>query len=157
MEFEKIIDNICSILDLSKYCVVATASKSGVVSTSTVCFVREGLSVYFQTDASFEKIKNISENPNVALTVGSNYNFKGKAKVIGHPSDFPNFIDLLIKKDPKTYQSYSNLKNEVLVKIDLTEAKIWKIENSKIAKNVEKILKINLKTKSVTEIVCDKM
>ena len=35
-----------------------------------MCLINDGLTLYFQTDKSFEKIKNISENPNVAINLG---------------------------------------------------------------------------------------
>lgn len=154
--FNEEVKKVEKFLDLNKFCVVATADKDGVVSTSTVSFVRQNLTLFFQTDKTFEKIKNISENPNVAISVGA-YNFKGKAEILGAPSKFENFLTLMNKKHPETVKSYSFLPNEVVVKVDLTQVKIWGIDSEKSAKNTEKILKIDIKNKICTEILCDKL
>lgn len=145
--------NIINLLDNTPFCIIATANKKGIVSTAQMCLINDGLNIYIQTDNSFEKIKNIKENNNVAINIGA-YNFKGNAKIIGHPTLNDLYIKKIREKHLKTYEHYTNLKNEVLVKIKLTECKIWGIKN---AYNKETILVVDLINEKIKEIICDKM
>jgi general stress protein 26 len=156
MEYKTALDKIINILEITKFAVLATANKKGVVSASQMCLVNDGLTVYMQTDKTFEKIKNISENSNVAINIGTFY-FKGIAKVIGHPNDFPMFIDKIKEKHVSTYKHYTNLPNEVLIKIELTECKIWGVDNNKDIHSQETIQILNFKNKTIKSIICDKM
>lgn len=156
MNYSEAIKKIENVLTLTKFATLATANKVGEISASQVCIVNDGLTVYVQTDKTFEKIKNIQENQNIALNLGAYY-FKGKAKILNHPSNNELFIEKIKQKHPETYQNYTNLPNEVLVKIDLTEAKIWGGDNSKDIHNQETILVVDLKNKTTKTIICDKM
>ena len=155
MEYDDLLKRIKNLLKKTKYAVLATANKDGVVSASTVCIVNDGLKVYVQTDSSFEKIKNIKENENVALNLTSVY-FKGKAKIVGHPSSNSFFIENIKTKHPETYKNYTNLPSEVLIEIELTECKIWEFENID-GKREEVIKVIDYKNKTIHNIICDKM
>lgn len=156
MNYRQSIEKILNILNVTKYATLATANKSGEVSASQVCIVNNGLTVFVQTDKTFEKIQNIKENSNIALNLGAFY-FKGKAELLGHPSANPEFIEKIKEKHPETYVNYTNLPNEVLVKITLTEAKIWGGDNSKDIHNQETILIVDLINKTTKTILCDKM
>ncbi len=92
MEYEELIERIIKLFETTKYAVLATSNKDGVVTASQMCLVNDGLTLYFQTDKSFEKIKNIKENPNVAINMGAFY-FKGIANMVGHPSTNMAFIN----------------------------------------------------------------
>jgi len=122
--------NIEELLEKTKYVVLATSNKDGVVSASQMCLVNDGLKVYFQTDINFEKVKNIKDNPNVAINVGAFY-FKGIANIKGHPTNNPVFIEKIKEKHPRTYKEYTNLKNEVLIEVELSECRIWGLNNKK--------------------------
>lgn len=150
MEYEHFIEKILTVLEKTPYCVLATASADGVVSAAQMCLVNDGLTVYFQTDESFEKVKNIRENPNVAINVGAFY-FKGKAGIVGHPTKNPTFTFNMQKKHPRSYMKYTGLKSEVLIEVKLTECKIWGSNGS----GQETITVIDLKKKGVKTIVCD--
>lgn len=156
MNYRQSIEKILNILNVTKYATLATANKSGEVSASQVCIVNNELTVFVQTDKTFEKIQNIKENSNIALNLGAFY-FKGKAELLGHPSANPEFIEKIKEKHPETYVNYTNLPNEVLVKITLTEAKIWGGDNSKDIHNQETILIVDLINKTTKTILCDKM
>lgn len=156
MNYEQSIEKILNLLTNTKFGTLATANKNGEVSASQVCIVNDGLIVYVQTDKSFEKIENIKQNPNVAINCGAFY-FKGKAQIVGHPSTNKKFIEKIKQKHPETYQNYTNLENEVLVEITLTEAKIWGCDKSKDIHSQETILVVDLKNKTTKTIICDKM
>ena len=152
IDFEK---KIIDLFENTKFCVLATANKNGVVSASQVCLINDGLKLYFQTDRTFEKVRNILENPNVAINIGAYY-FKGQAKVMEHPNNNDWFIDKIKTKHPETYKSYTNLPNEVLIEVELTEAKIWGGGSSDVH-NQEIMIQMDLKNKNLKEIICDKM
>lgn len=153
MKYSELEPRILMILDKTPHLVLATANKSGVVSAVQMSFVHDGLTVFMQTDANFEKVKNIEENPHVALNLGSFY-FKGTARILGKPTSNKEFIEKIKRKDPGTYAHYTNLPNEVLIEVRLTECKIFGIDSST---GEETIQVVNLKSKTVETIVCDKM
>ena len=84
------------------------------------------------------------------------YYFKGVAEILGHPTTNEKFIELIQKKHPKTYNLYTNLKDEVLVKIKLTECKIWGLENNKSIHNQDTITVVDMINKTVKYIAIDK-
>ena len=156
MEYNELIKKIEELLTNSKFAVLATSNKDGIVSACQMCIVNDGLKVYFQTDSTFEKIKNIKENPHVAITIGT-FNFKGIAKIVGHPTTHNDFIEKIKEKHPETYLHYTNLPTEVLIEVVLTECKIWGIDNSKDIHNEEIIQVIDLTNKTKKQITCSKM
>jgi general stress protein 26 len=156
MEYQKAIDKILKLLESTKFAVLATANNKGIISACQMCLVNDGLTVYMQTDKTFEKIKNITENPNVAINIGAFY-FKGIARIIGKPAEFPGFIEKLKEKHLQTYEHYTNLPNEILIQIELTECKIWGVDNDKDIHNQKTIQVLDLKEKTTRFIICDKM
>lgn len=156
MNYKEIQEIILKVLEATKFCVLATANKKGVVSASQMCLVNDGLTVFFQTDSAFEKIQNIKENPHVAINCGAYY-FKGLAKIVGHPTKNKLFIEKLKEKHLPTYEHYTNLANEVLIEIKLIECKIWGVNKVKNVNNQETILVVDLVSQKTKEIVCDKM
>ena len=121
-----------------------------------MCIVNKGLIVYFQTDKTFEKIRNIQENNNIAFNIGA-YNFKGKAKIVGKPIQNDDFIELIKRKHFETYKSYTLLENEVLIKAEITECKIWGINSKLDIHEQETIEIIDFINKTKKVIICDKM
>lgn len=150
-EFEKL---VLRVLDKTLICVLVTADKNGVLTADQMCLVSDGLKVYIQTDKTFEKVKNIRQNPHVAINCGA-YCFKGLAKIVGHPTKNPAFVEKIKQKHPETYEQYTNLPNEVLIEIELTEGKAWgvgKVEGDKrSAMTICDFVKKTAKT-----ILCDK-
>jgi len=155
LQYQDIENKIIDVLEKTPYCTLATANKKGEISTAQMCLINDGLTIYMQTDKSFEKVKNIKENNFVAINCGA-YNFKGRAKIVGHPKENKMFIDRIKKKYPDTYKHYTNLEGEVLIKVKLVECKIWGI-NSNNSQSKEAILLINFENKTTKEILCDRM
>jgi len=156
MEYKDVLNQIEEILARTKFAVLATANKEGIVSASQMSIVNDGLKIYFQTDSTFEKVKNIKENPNVAINIGAYY-FKGIAKIAGHPTENKLFINELKEKHLKAYNSYTKLPNEVLIEIKLTEARIWGIDKQKDVDTQETIQVVDLVNKKINTTICDKM
>ena len=141
MTYQDVLKKIDSILKDTKVAVLATAGRGGL-SCAQVCIVNDGSNVFFQTGGGFEKVKNIRENPYVALSCG-NYNFKGLATVTGHPRENKDFIKKYSEKFPVAYKSFTDLPNEVLVRIVLTECKIWEIPEN-VSHKDERLITVNL-------------
>ena len=155
MDYQEIENKIIDVLEKTPFCIVATANKKGEISTAQMCLINDGLTIYLQTDRTFEKIKNLSENNNIAINCGA-YNFKGKAKILNHPTLNKIFIKKIKEKHPKTFRHYTNLNNEVLIEIKPTECKIWGM-NKEQNQCKETILVVNFENKTVREILCDKI
>ncbi len=156
MKYEDVQSKIITHLNTTHFCTLATANKDGVVCACQMCLVNDGLKVYIQTDKTYEKIKNITENPNVAITCGAYY-FKGNANLLGHPTENEWFVNAIKEKHPKTYNRYTNLPNEVLISINLTECKIWGFDNGNKTPNQEVLLVVDLINKTTKEIICERM
>lgn len=150
------INQIDNLLKNTKYVTLATSSKEGIVSTAQMCIVNNGLTVYFQTDKTFEKVKNIKANKNIAFNIGA-YNFKGIARIAGKPFENKEYIELIKQKHYKTYKSYTLLDNEVLIEAQITECKIWGVNSKLDNQNNETIEVIDFINNTKKVIFCDKM
>ncbi len=161
MEYELLLEKIIKLLSKTNYVVLATASKDGVVTASKMCMIANVTTLYFQTDSNFEKARNIMENPNVAITIENIY-FKGQATIIGHPSENKFFVEKMKEKHYQTYENYTDLPNQILIEVKLTECRIWGIwQNNGIGEDKihreESIKVLNLKNKQLTKIKCDNL
>ncbi|MDR2933839.1 MAG: pyridoxamine 5'-phosphate oxidase family protein [Rickettsiales bacterium] len=148
MEYERAIDKILKLFEITKFATLATADKNRIVHACQMCLINDGLTIYMQTDKTFEKIKNITENPHVAINIGA-YNFKGIATVIGHPMENTLFIEKLKTKHPETFEQYTKISSEVLIKIDLTECRIWGVDNGESIHNQASMQILNFKNKNI--------
>ena len=156
MDYNEFYEYIINLLDKTKYAVLATSSKDNIVSASYMSIVSNGLIVYCQSDSHFEKVKNILENPNVALTIGNAY-FKGNAHIVGKPTDNEYFVNKLKEKDFRTYENYSDLENQVLIEIKLTEGRIWGMFQDGEKDKCEEILISDFEPKVLKRIKCNNL
>lgn len=153
--YSKYIDETIKLIENTMFATIATANKNGDVSASKVTIVNDGLDIYFQTDSSFEKAKNIKENNKIAINLGATY-VKGIAEIIGKPIQNEMFINKMKKKNIHTYNDYSKLENEVLIKVVLTEIRIWKYDKID-GKTEEYLIIIDLNNKISNKIKLDNM
>ncbi len=70
-------------------------------------------------------------------------------------------LNILCKKT-KIYKNYTNLPNQILIKVNFTEYRIWEIwQNNDIGDGSvvreESIKVLNLKNKQLTKIKCDNL
>ena len=151
----EVVTKIEQALEAIKNVTLATANKDGIVSARSMALVNDGLTVYMQTDSKFDKVKDIKENPNTAISFAG-YSLKGRAEIIGHPRNNKMFIEKLKQKHPKTYKSYTELSDEILIRINLTEVRIWGFESNDVHDN-EIITVVDLIHKTVKQITCDKL
>ena len=155
MTYEMIAQKIDKAFEQVKNVTLATANKSGVVSARSMVLVNDGLKVYMQTDSKFDKIKDINENPNVAISFAG-YSFKGKAKTIGHARKNEMFIAKLKEKHLKTYKSYTELPDTVLIEIELTSVRIWGFESDDIHDDVI-ICDVDFLNKRISQVIYNKL
>lgn len=60
-------------LDTHRHCTLATVREDGSPQASTVSYVNDGLKIYFMTDPSSQKAKNIAFCPKVALAISEDF------------------------------------------------------------------------------------
>ena len=138
-EYQNLINYTIKVFAKTMFATIATSNHNGDISASQITIVNDNLDLYFQTDKNFEKIKNIGENNKVAVNFGNVY-CKGIGKIVGHPLDNETFITQLKQKNPHSYNRYSALHDEVLVKIQVKEIRICQFE--KINNKLEEVLTI---------------
>ena len=124
-------DEAIQFLGVQKFLVLATSSDDRVTAR-TMGYVNKGLTIYFQTDRNFLKVKQIERNSNVALC-GTNVQIEGTAKIRNHPLDPSNkeFIELFKKKHTLAFNTYSHLKNEIVIEVDPKLITFWKYIDDK--------------------------
>lgn len=100
------------------------------VTIRPMSFVTQGLEVLFQTGAGMLKMRQIAENPQVALLVGT-YEIEGIARVTGHPFDPLNddFLGLYRQRHPGSLARYSALPDEVVVRVGIQRVRQWRYVN----------------------------
>jgi general stress protein 26 len=64
---------IVNYLETHRHCTLATVREDGSPQASTVSYVNDGLKIYFMTDPSSAKAKNIEFCPEVALAITEDY------------------------------------------------------------------------------------
>jgi uncharacterized pyridoxamine 5'-phosphate oxidase family protein len=119
-------DEAIQFLGAQKFLVLAT-SFDDRVTARTMGYINKGLTIYFQTDRNFLKVKQIEKNPNVALC-GANVQIEGTAKIGNHPFEPSNkeFIELFKKKYTLAFNTYSHLKNEIVIEVEPRFITFWK-------------------------------
>ncbi len=87
---------------------------------------------YFQTDKTFDKYYQLSNNKNVALCF-NNFQIEGTAWELGHPLKSENlfFADKYKKCFSGSYEKYTQLSNEVLFEVTPCYIKIWDYDGGK--------------------------
>lgn len=115
----------------AKKMVLAT-SKDNRVTARTMSVILVNNIFYFQSDKTFLKYEQMIANPLVALCV-DNIQIEGIATVIGSPISNENifFANAFRENYKSSFDSYSSLKNEVLIEIKPTKITIWEYENRK--------------------------
>lgn len=110
---------------------LSTCSENRVTSRPMSVVVIEG-KFYCQTDQTYLKYRQISENPNVAVC-HKNFSIEGTCKCIGKPLESKNdfFINVFKKHFYGSYKAYSDLHNEVLLEIVPTLIYSWNYKLTK--------------------------
>ena len=123
LDFYTISQQILSNLQQEDSIILATSLNNKVTSRTIGHVICES-SIYFQTDKRSEKYNQIKSNRNIALSV-KNIQIEALAEIIGHPTQDSNFLQLYKKRFPDSYAKYTNLADEVLIKVIITKAKLY--------------------------------
>lgn len=110
---------------------VLSTSDGGFVTAREMRLVYDGLTIYCYTHLDSRKYKQVSSNPNVALSV-STIQIEGVASILGHPAESKNarFLKLYKEQQPQAYEfSY----NEYLAEGKRPETRLISIIPKRIA------------------------
>lgn len=129
IEFDLLKNEIFNLLGDSLTMVLATCSDNKVTARNMSCIIID-TKIYFQTDKTFIKYKQMIENSNVALCK-DNIQIEGIAKIKGHPFNEENkeFSRIYEKSYKGSYDTYSHMSNEVVVEVQPTFITMWKYKN----------------------------
>ncbi len=110
---KKMEDFVLDILSSHKALTLATLRDDGYPQANTVSYANDGLTIYFFTDASASKVKNIKSCNKVSLTVDREYEdwtkIKGvsmaaTAEILTNPEEIQTAMGLLVQKFPALQQ-----------------------------------------------------
>lgn len=135
--FDKKIIELFQIIGEAKKAVLATSSNNRVTSRM-MSFVIYKNKFYCQTDKRFLKVEQILDNPKVSICI-DNIQIEGIAQIIGKPSENNIFSTLFNKYFKNSYENYSFLENEVLLKINPTFIALWNYKESIPIRNFYKL------------------
>ena len=118
MKGEKIMDKnmeefVLDILADHKLLTLATLREDGYPQANSVSYANDGLTLYFLTDASASKVKNIKKCNKVSLTVDREYedwtkikgvSMGGTAEILTNPAEIQKAMGCLVQKFPAFQQ-----------------------------------------------------
>lgn len=107
---------------------VLSTSENDVVSSRMMSVVQIEGAFYFQTDITFRKYRQISDNPNVALCI-DNIQIEGICEETGHPLQDASFCDCFKECFKGSYDAYTSLENERLFAVRPTYIERWIYKN----------------------------
>lgn len=131
MDYTQVEKEIFDFLGENAFMVLATSLKDRVTARTVSCVIFDK-KIYFQTDKSFLKYKQINENPKIALCL-DNIQIEGTAYFKGHPLLDKNskFCYLYKKYFYNSYLNYSSQKDEIIIEVKPKHISIWKYEDEK--------------------------
>ena len=103
--------------------VLATGAE-GRVSARTMSFVVIDRALYFQTDHTFRKARDIAANPNVAVCA-DNVQIEGTCRMIGAPADNEAFCRAFKEAYPSSFEAYSDRSVERLYAVEPAFIQRW--------------------------------
>lgn len=128
MNFENEKKNFFDRLGENCYMVLATCFGDYPMASTMTCLVFDG-AIWMQTDKKFPKYQQIKSNPKVALCKNA-LQIEGIAELCGHPLEKQNekFASLIKKYHPESYEMYSKVDSEVVIKVTPVKAIDWLYE-----------------------------
>lgn len=131
LDFIKEKQEVFQILSSKKTMVLATSAENRVTARSMSCVVIND-KIYFQTDRTFLKYRQIKNNPQVALCI-DNIQIEGLASITGHPYSNENkhFIEKFKIDHNGSFLNYSHMENEIVVEVKPVLITLWKYIDGK--------------------------
>ncbi|MDR1464801.1 MAG: pyridoxamine 5'-phosphate oxidase family protein [Oscillospiraceae bacterium] len=109
----KLTQEMITLLENTQTMILATCSNNKVTARS-MAVVNDGLTVLFQTGGHSEKIRQLTQNRNVALAAG-HMQVEATAQVTEDPGKIQGFLAKYREKYPQYYAAYSGMLGEVTV------------------------------------------
>ena len=125
LDFDKLVEEKIKFLREHHTIVLATSTYDKVTAR-TVSYAAEGLDFYILSWDHHEKIRQIKENPNVALA-RDNSSIQGVAEILGNPLDEKSRTgaEAIKKKRPKEFEIFSRIPGMIMVKVTPRYIKSW--------------------------------
>ena len=107
---------IVSYLDSHRHMALATVKDDGSPYASTVSYVNKGLTIFFMTDPSSQKGKNIQFCPKVGVTISEDYldwdkiegvQLTGSVEWITDPTELKQIQQMFAQKFPQVHKYLS--------------------------------------------------
>ena len=127
MDFEAASEKLFRDIGSSGIMVLSTCSGIRVTSRPMSVVAIDG-KFYFQTDENYLKYRQLTENPNVSLSV-KNYSIEGTAHDVGKPSGNAGFMSAMKKYFPSAVSRWSALSSERVIEVSPTLIRSWIYEN----------------------------
>ena len=97
---------------------VLSTTENNIVSSRMMSVVQIDGIFYFQTDNTFRKYRQLTQNHNVALCI-DNIQIESEAEEIGHPLKNPDFCKVFEECFKGSFDAYTSLENERLFAVIL--------------------------------------
>jgi uncharacterized pyridoxamine 5'-phosphate oxidase family protein len=129
IEYDVLKEEALQFLDKHKILFLATSADGRVTARAMSC-VHVGLEIYFQTSRDSRKFAQLSKNPHVALCA-ANIAIEGMATIGQHPLDQESeqFVELYREHHPGSFNAYSRLESNVVIRVDPTLVAFWKYDD----------------------------
>lgn len=107
---------------------VLSTAENNIVSSRMMSIVQINGIFYFQTDKTFRKYRQLTQNHNVALCI-DNIQIEGEAEEIGHPLKNPDFCKAFEECFKGSFDAYTSLENERLFAVKPAYIQRWIYKN----------------------------
>ena len=103
-------DQIIDVLDREDYMTIATLRPDGFTQANIVSYVNDGMSVYFGTSDTSQKVKNIAFSDRISASINitnrgwqniCGVSFGGVARLITEPAEYLEIQGMIFKKFPE--------------------------------------------------------
>ncbi|MDR0286607.1 MAG: pyridoxamine 5'-phosphate oxidase family protein [Clostridiales bacterium] len=129
LDYAALTEEIEKILENTQTITLATCSDYKVTARS-MAIINDGVNILFQTSGLSEKIKQLTENHNVAFSVG-NIQIEAVAHITKNPKEIRSFIEKYKVKYPQYFSTYSGMPDEVTVVCEPVKFALYKFIDGK--------------------------
>jgi len=126
LDFYKEQEDVFNKIGESTLAALATSSENFPTVRTMSIIIHEKV-IYFQTGIDLMKYRQISMNKNVALSI-NNIQIEGTANIMGKPVEHEEIMTIYKKYFKNSYEKYSKLEKEVLIKVIPRKITIWEYD-----------------------------
>jgi uncharacterized pyridoxamine 5'-phosphate oxidase family protein len=136
LKYNELLEEIIQKLQSAKEIILATCADNKVTARM-MCPLNDGLTIMFGTNKNSTKIKQIKQNPNIALAI-ENLKIEAIAEIFGSPKRNTFFNNEYPKKYPHLGDTYPENPDDILIIAKPVKISLFKY----IGKPCEDILEI---------------